>query len=278
MGGQYGCPEEEAGRYTCYRTVSPPVIDGRLEDPCWRTAPRSPRFVDLVSGEQAPWDTRMAALWDDEHLYVAFWVEEPDVRARFTERDSPLYLENDVEVFIAGRDAYYELEVNAMGTLYEVFFIWKDTYREGGFINRPEFDLAARDVDILGGFQDGLRYGRHPRGARWAFRDWDFPGLQSGVHVEGTLNDSRDVDKGWTVELAFPWKGMEVLAGRRALPPEDGDTWRMQFFRFEAMRLGGIPVQPPPGWAFNRHGVYDSHIPECFPFIRFSARNVEDLA
>jgi hypothetical protein len=29
-----------------------------------------------------------AALWDDEYLYVGFWIEEPFVRARLTERDA----------------------------------------------------------------------------------------------------------------------------------------------------------------------------------------------
>ena len=77
--------------------------------------------------------------------------------------------------------------------------------------------------------------------------DWDFPGLSAAVHVDGTLNDDRDIDRGWTVELAFPWKGMEVLAQGRPLPPKDGDVWRMDFSRFEALRAGGVRVQPDPG-------------------------------
>ena len=31
-------------------------------------------------------DTRAAALWDDQNLYVAFWLEEPFVEAQLTER------------------------------------------------------------------------------------------------------------------------------------------------------------------------------------------------
>lgn len=30
-------------------------------------------------------DTRAAVLWDDEHLYVGYWVEEPYVEATLTE-------------------------------------------------------------------------------------------------------------------------------------------------------------------------------------------------
>lgn len=273
----YGCPEEEVGHYTCYRTNEAIDIDGRLDEQSWQKAPKSPRFADLVTGKPAPLDTRMAALWDEDFLYIGFWVEEPHVQAKFTERDSPVYMENDVEVFIAGRDCYYEFEINALGTVYEVFFIWQDAYKKGSLFDKPEFDFLSQRVDVLGGFQDSMRFGKHRRGKRWAFLDWDFPGMQSAVQVDGTLNDNTDIDKGWTVELAFSWKGMASLAGGRPLPPQDGDIWRMDFSRFEAFDTEGNPIQPSPGWAFNKHGVYDSHIPECFTFVHFATNAVVDL-
>jgi hypothetical protein len=277
MTDRYGCPEDKVGHYTCYRTNEAIQIDGHLNENVWQKAPRSPRFVDLVTGGPATLDTRMSALWDDEHLYVGFWVEEPHVQAKLTNRDSLIYLENDVEVFIAGKDCYYEFEINALGTVYEIFFIWQDAYAKGSVFDRPEFDLLSQRVDVLGGFQDSLRFGKHPRGKRWAFLDWDFPGMRSAVQVDGTLNNNTVVDKGWTVELAFPWKGMGPLAEGRSSPPENGDIWRMGFSRFEAFDREGHPVQPSTGWAFNKHGVYDSHIPECFTFVHFSTKAVDDL-
>jgi hypothetical protein len=266
----YGCGEDRIGDYTCHRTRDRIRIDGSLEEACWARAPRSPRFVDLVTGAPGFWDTRMSALWDEDNLYIAFWVEEPDVRARFTERDSPVYLENDIEVFIGGEDCYYEFQINARGTVYEVFYVWQDAYTRGSRFDTPEFDLMSGRVDVLGGFQDELRNGKHPRGRRWAFLDWDFPGLKAATQVQGSLNDGSDVDQGWTVELAFPWDGMRALAGRRPLPPAGGDTWRLDFSRFEALEYGGIRAGRSPGWAFNPHGVYDSHIPECFTRIHFA--------
>jgi hypothetical protein len=272
MTKRYGCSEEELGHYTCYRTTEAIEIDGRLDEDSWQKVPKSPPFVDLVTGAPAPLDTRMAALWDEENLHIGFWIEEPLVQAKFTERDSPIYLENDVEVFIAGKDCYYEFEINALGTVYEVFFIWQDAYKKESVFDRPEFDLVSQRVDVLGGFQDSMRFGKHPRGRRWAFLDWDFPEMKSAVHVDGTINDNRDVDKGWTVELAFPWEGMELLADGRSLPPKDGDTWRMDFSRFQAFDTEGKPIEPSSGWTFNKHGVYDSHIPECFTFVHFSTK------
>ena len=270
MTQKYGCIEKDIGHYTCFRTQETLSIDGHLQKNCWIRAPKSPRFVDMVTGAPGFWDTRMAALWDNEYLYIAFWVEEPDIQAHFKERDSPIYQENDVEVFIDGQDCYYEFQINARGTIYEVFYIWQDAYKKGGRFDTLEFDLLSRPADVLGGFQDSMRHNRHPRGRRWAFMDWDFPGSKSAVQIDGTLNDSTDVDRGWTVELAFPWTGMKSLAGSRPLPPQDGDTWRMDFSRFEALTYNGVKADPSPGWSFNKHSVYDSHIPECFTYVHFS--------
>jgi len=270
MKSHHGCGEKDLAHYTCFRAGGPVEIDGRLDKPVWRKAPQSARFVDLVSGVPGFLGTRMASLWDDENLYVAFWVEESDVRARLSERDALVWTENDVEIFIGGEDCYYEFEINALGTIYEVFYIWQDAYKKGSRFDTPEFDLLSRRVDVLGGFQDALRWGKHPRGERWAFMDWDFPGLRTAVQVAGTINDASDIDTGWTAEIAFPWRGMKALAGSRPVPPRDGDVWRMDFSRFELLEYCGVKAEPHPGWALNRHGVYDSHIPECFSFVHFS--------
>jgi hypothetical protein len=262
----------EVAHYTCHRAANALVIDGDLTKPAWATAARSPRFVDVVTGRPALLDTRAAALWDDAYLYVAFWLDEPSVEAQLTERDALLFHENDIEVFIDGGDCYYEFELNALGTIYEVFFIWQDAYRRGGRFDVPEFDLhTGRAVSFGGNFDrtgDTMWWGAHPRGNRWAFPDWDFPGLKSAVRIDGTLNDPSSVDRGWTVELAFPWAGMGALADGRACPPLEGDVWRLLFARYEKLELLGNEVHA--GWAWNRVGSIDNHAPECFTELQFS--------
>src|SRR5689334_14793201 len=120
---------ERVARYTCYRTPGPIEIDGKLDEPSWRMAPMSTPFVDIVTGEAAWFDTRVALLWDDDYLYFGFRAQETDVWGTLTERDSKIYEENDLEIFIAGRDAYYEFEMNALNVIYEVFWIWKDIFK-----------------------------------------------------------------------------------------------------------------------------------------------------
>lgn len=271
MTSDWGYSEEGLKHYTACRTIGSIVVDGRLDEASWRHAVRSPRFEDLEEpGRPALFETRAAVLWDDDYLYVGFWVEDPDVRATYTERDSMICEENDVEVFIAGKDSYYEFELNPLGTIMERFYVWQNAYVKAGFGAHPEFDLQGTDlVDTLGGTKTGHA---HPRGRRWAFREWDMPGLKWAVHVDGTINDPTDRDQGWTAEIAFPWQSLKHLADGRSLPAREGDTWRMDFSRFQWIDEGGF--RTCPGWAWNSHGIYDSHIPDRFSVIHFSEKAV----
>ena len=270
MTHRYGVDEGRLTHITCYRTNARITVDGDLSKPAWRDALRSPRFVDMVNGEPALYDTRVACQWDDEGFYVGYWIEEPQVKATLTERDSFIWNDNDVELFVAGDDCYYELEINAFGTVYEAFFVWQDALRRGSRFDRAGLDPMRRNVDLLGGFQDASRYGRHPRGRRFAFLDFDLAGLETAVRVDGTINDPATIDRGWSVEMALPWKSLAFLFDGRTLPPKEGETLRCDFSRFEALRVHGQPLPQNPGWSLNPHGVYDSHIPESFSVVHFT--------
>lgn len=252
--------------YTAYRAAGPISIDGRPDEETWQLAPRSPRFEDLVDARPGLFDTRASIVWDDDCLYVAFWVEEPNIEATYTERDSMICCENDVEIFIAGEHGYYEFELNALGTVMERFYIWQDAYEKSVYAEAPEFDLLSKQRIVT-------LSQSHPRGRRWAFLDWDMPGMRHAVHRNGTINDDSDVDAGWTVEVAFPWQSLKWLADGRCLPGREGDVWRMDLSRFQWFTgAGGSRVCP--GWAFNTHGVYDSHIPDRFTYIHLSETEV----
>lgn len=266
---QFPCPESEIAHYTAYHVREPIQIDGRLDEEAWQRSPRSPRFIDIITGARTIHDTRAAVLWDDTNLYVAYRIEEPFVRAKYTNQNDPIYYDNDVELFIAGRDAYYEFEINAFNTTYEVFFIWNDAYEKGGFADTPEFSRSK-----LKPF-NGVGFKNHPRGARLGQFEWTFPGKRTAVLIDGTINNDSDRDRGWTVELAFPWKGLTWLAkaDNRLLPPKEGDIWRMDFSRFNIYKEAP-PAKDSGGWVWTRHGIWDSHIPECFAYIRFTTNDV----
>ena len=263
---------DKAG-YQAKKINLPIAIDGNIQKQVWQNAHWSKRFVDMVSGEAGMYNTQSALLWSPTHLYIAFKAEEPFVEAKQTKRDSIVFLENDLEVFIDGVDCYYELEVNAANTVYEVFFIWKDAYTKDSRFDIPEFDVYHPQAYTFGGDYDrsGASFwkGTHPRGIRWAFTHFDMPGLQTGVQVNGTINDNRDIDEGWSLEIAIPWMSLKMLAGERTIPPGHGDVWNMFLGRFQKLMPGGKEVMPHPAMALNSHGIYDTHLPEKWSRIEF---------
>lgn len=263
------CKVADIPHYTSHKIDSPIRIDGKLDESAWANASRSDSFRDLISGANTIHETQVAVRWDDEFLYVAYWIEEPNLQATLTERDAPIYTNNDVELFIAGEDAYYEFEINSYGTIYEVFFIWEEAYESKGYSRMKEFNRKQKGVRPF----KGVGYKPHPRGRRIGYWNWDLPGLESAVFLDGTINNDRDRDRGWTVELAIPWSGLKALTvGNKAnLPPQDKDVWRMDFSRFNQYKEAP-PTNDSGGWAWSPHGVWDSHVPECFTFIHFSER------
>ena len=115
-------------QYVCYRSRGPIEIDGALTEDDWQNAPWTEAFID-IEGEEKPaprFLTRAKMLWDDAHFYVACEMEEPDVWATLTTRAAVIFHDNDFEVFIdpnGDTHEYYELEVNALGTEWDLLLI-----------------------------------------------------------------------------------------------------------------------------------------------------------
>jgi hypothetical protein len=234
--------------YVCYRAAGPIGIDGRLDEPSWQAVPWSDPFVD-IEGESIPkprFRTRMKMLWDDDYLYIGTELEEPHVWATLTKHDSVIFHDNDFEVFIdpdGDSHEYYEFEINALNTGWDLLL--PRPYKDGG-----------RPVD-----------------------SWEIPGLKTAVHVDGTLNDPRDTDRGWTVELAFPWKVLTELASPRERP-KDGDQWRINFSRVEWQhevvdgKYRRLPNTKEDNWVWSPQGVVDMHRPEMWGYVQFSTAPV----
>lgn len=258
-------------KYTCKKIKENIEINGDLTKQVWKDAKKTDRFIDVIGGNPSLYDTKAALLYNDEYLYIAFWAEDPFPESTITERDAKLWFESDLEVFIDGEDCYYEFQINALNTIYEVFYIWQDAYRLGGKFDVEEFDILKNKALSFGGNHDrtGEHFwrGSHPRGNRWAYFNWDFEGLKSSVVVDGKLNDDSVVSKGITAEIAFPWSGMKWLANGRTLPPKDGDIWNIFLGRYQQMKNNGTKTSV--GWSLDSIGTDDNHYPEKFSKIKF---------
>ena len=224
-------------RYEAPRARTPIRIDGKLDDAAWQAAPWTDDFAD-IEGSRKPkprFRTRAKIAWDDTYLYFAAGMEEPHVWGTLTRHDSVIFLDNDFEVFIkpnAGAPEYYEFEINALNTGWDLFL--NKPYRLGGKANNK----------------------------------WEIPGLKTAVHVDGTLNDPRDADQGWSVEIAMPWSALGPH------PHADKD-WRINFSRVEwRHEIAGDKYRKVKGtkednWVWSPQGVIDMHVPEQWGFVRF---------
>jgi hypothetical protein len=230
--------------YVCYHARKPIVIDGKLDDEAWKDAPWTDDFVD-IEGTTKPvprFRTRVKMLHDDRYFYVAAELEEPHVWATMVQHDSIIFQDNDFEVFIdpnGDNHEYYEFEMNARNTTWDLL------------LPRP--------------YKDGGK----------AVNSWEIPGMKSAVHVHGTLNDPRDRDRGWTIELAFPWSVLGELA-YQDVPPANGAQWRVNFSRVEwkhevvdgkYCRLKDLKED---NWVWSPQGVVNMHRPETWGYVQFS--------
>jgi hypothetical protein len=103
------------------RVPTPPHIDGKLDDPVWQSPPLIPELRLLANGGPATEKTAVWAAYDDNGLYVAMRCAESrmdEIVAKFVDRGSPLYQEDDVELFILpqGTQRVYQFAINPLGT------------------------------------------------------------------------------------------------------------------------------------------------------------------
>jgi hypothetical protein len=219
-------------RYECLKRTGPITIDGKLDEEEWSRAAWTSDFIDIEGPDKAApkFRTRVKMLWDDDYLYIAAEIEDPDVEAKLTEHDSVIFHDNDFEVFLKPlppETGYFEFEMNALNTGWDLFL--NKPYREGGK----------------------------------ADNSWDIAGLKTAVNIQGTLNNSTDRDTGWTLEIALPWRGFST---RQQVPqPKPETEWRINFSRVE-----WTPGKPhEDNWVWSPQGVINMHVPDRWGFLDF---------
>jgi hypothetical protein len=240
--------------YVGYKTDKPLVIDGKLNEDVWQKAVWTDSFVD-IEGSAKPkprFTTRAKMLWDDNYLYIAAQLEEPDIWAKLRERDTIIFFDNDFEVFLdpnGDTHQYFEFEMNAFNTVWDLLLV--KPYRDQGS----------------------------------AIYEWNYNHLKSGVYAEGTINNPNDKDKYWTVELAFPWADLKDCA-ETDVPPKNGDQWRINFSRVEwktEVKDGSYvkSINPSTGksypednWVWSPQIAVNMHLPEMWGFLQFSDKPV----
>lgn len=244
-----------AKNYVAYKTTSKINIDGQANETDWLQAEWTEYFEDIEGASKVKplYKTRVKMLWDKNNLYIFAELEEPHIWAYYDKNDMIVYHENDFEVFIdPDRDThnYYEFEVNAKNTLFDLFM--NKPYRNGGRANIP----------------------------------WNAKGFQSAIHINGTINNPADKDEKWTIEMKIPFSSLSVDGS--FLQAQAGDVWKINFSRVEwqtEVKNGKYVKTINPetnkhfsedNWVWSPQGVINMHYPERWSMVQFSANPVDD--
>lgn len=239
--------------YVCYKSNSPIIVDGLLDEKIWQEVEWTNSFVD-IEGNSKPlprFNTRAKMLWDDDFFYIAAVLEEPNLWATLKQRDTIIFYDNDFEVFIdpdGDSHKYYELEINAYKTAWDLLLI------------KPYRDADNEQVVV---------------------NSWNITGLNLGVHFNGTLNNPTDKDESWTCEIAIPWAALRESYTNESRP-KSGEQWRVNFSRVEwktKMLNGKYEKEinpktnrpyPEDNWVWAPTGLINIHYPEMWGYVQFS--------
>ena len=254
--GPYSPEAYKPPQYVVYRTIDDIHIDGKLDESSWDNAEWTRKFTHIIfEGYKNPnLATRAKMLWDDEFIYFAGDIEEPNIYGHLTKNDTVICLESDFEIFIdADSDSrnYIEIEFNALGT------VWDITYTK-------ELDKGAfpKSFPMIPGTEP-----------------WDVKGLRIAVRTDGTVNYPYDVDEGWMFECRIPWSSLQemVLTGQKL--NERGAMMRVDFSRVEFHIKEQWPItdwKPVEGvdWLWSPLLCYRAHVTEAFGRVIMSDKTV----
>ncbi len=181
--------------YDCRAARGPLRLDGLLDEPAWAEAVVLDRFLVPGQGRTSKTSTRARLLWTPDALWFAAELEDVDLYATIRDRDGMLW-ENDVfELFFKPSTSslgYYEFQANAAGAVLDMYLPSRGA---GGYFRFVKGDL----------------------------------GLEAKVALQGTPNDWKDRDRGWTVEGRIPWTAFAAEGGT----PKAGDVWRFALCRYD---------------------------------------------
>lgn len=240
--------------YRAYQTIDTIVVDGRALEKSWGKAPFTAAFVDIEGHPKPLQSTKVKMLWDKQYLYIYALLNENHIWASIEQRDAVIFHDNDFEVFIDPTDDTYnytEIEINALNTVWDLM------------LNRPY------------------------RMKGWANTAYNIEGLKTAVHIQGSLNNSSDIDTAWSVEMAIPLQALLASFPPRSRLLDNQSIWRINFSRvqwqhelvntqYRRKKVGG-KLLPEYNWVWSPQHAINMHIPEKWGYLQFDTRPISDL-
>lgn len=196
----------------------PVVIDGKLDDKVWasckaydlsvptRAYETQPDYIAEAMGKSVIEKGFAKVAWDKDNLYIGAEFTDSDIVAEGTEDQQHHYTKGDLlEVFLKPADDtwYWELYATPLNKKTSLFFP-----------GRGRLFLPSAEKYLIP--------------------------LRVAAQCDGTLNDWRDKDKKWTVEMAVPIKELFVEGtGKFRFGP--GSKWTILIARYNYSRY--LPIK-----------------------------------
>jgi hypothetical protein len=199
-------PLETNAPAATHRVVVPKLggavkMDGELNEAVWAKAAVIKDFCRADGSGAAREATELRLWYDDQALYLGWTCQDTNIQATFTNRDSPLFEEEAVELFVTPNELarYFEFEWNPLGAV---------------------FDAVIHNELRTNGSSKGFH------------GDWAYTAktMQSAAKLKGRLNHSAEQDEFWQVEVRLPFADLGFPA------PRPREVWRMNAFRINRTR------------------------------------------
>ena len=258
--------------YRCYKINKKICIDGKLTEKCWKDKPVIP-FRDIADGSEPEYETETKIVWDDRYLYIGFDIKDPDVWARVGFRDSEWskeFAEKVIhpDIMYSRIPEWRRLECAIM-MIDKFVKVFLDPDADG--LNYVEFHINPLNNIFDAWYKQGFKkkwgdQNRYPKVS------WTCPGLITATNVDGTLNAPHDIDTGWGVEMAIPWRALAPFT-KGACPPKPGDIWFAHLGRTHKDRCK--VREKNIDWAWTGIGQVNCHIPSTYGHLIFCDSGME---
>ena len=211
--------------YVCKSAEGEIVIDGMLNEKAWQDIEALTQFQAWDGTRKANQDTGVKFLRDTDNLFIGFVAYDKDIWATKSKRDDALCEDEVVEFFI---DA------------------------EGDSNSYIELEINA--LNAIFDLYISRTKGQYAR--------CNLKGLESVVYINGTMDNRKDKDEWWSCEIKIPFYNF-VMA--RHIPPNKGDTWRLNAYRIERQKSGDEYTV----WSPTYTKTPNFHMPERFGRLVF---------
>jgi hypothetical protein len=149
----------------------PMTVDGETDEPDWTRAPARTGAFLAADGSAARPASEARLLWDDAFLYLSLYAADEDIRAAKVAPDGPVWTGDSFSVELGSADGV-------------------------------KYSLAVGPSGIV---TDAASRPGQPADYRWQ------SGAKVAIDLDGTLDDARDRDEEWVVELAIPWQALGIV-------------------------------------------------------------------